>query len=267
MADLKIWMMTDMEGVAGVFSFDDHASPGGRWYDLSRRLLTAEINAAIEGAFDSGVSEILVVDGHGAGGVNIDELDHRAKLLGGSPLPLPWGVDGTFDAAFIIGQHAMAGTERAHLSHTESHTAIQNVWMNGRKVGELGIVSAVAGHFGVPTILVTGDRAACAEAKAIIPQVETVAVKDGLSHGAAMSITPAEARSLIKGGARAALAKMEGIGPYRLQPPIELKVEFTEAYKSSAETLSMKSHVEKLDARTVRTEGADVLEVLSRWWY
>jgi len=264
---MKIWMMTDMEGVAGVFSFDDHASRGGRWYDLSRKLLTQEVNAATEGAFDSGASEILVVDGHGAGGLNIDELDPRVKLLGGSPMPLPWGVDGTFDAAFIIGQHAMAGTERAHLSHTESHTAIQNVWMNGKRIGELGIVAAVAGHFSVPTILVTGDMAACMEAKSIIPQVGTVVVKEGISHGAAISMTPIEARRSIKEGAKAALARIDEIKPYRLQSPVELKVEFTEADKSSAETLSMKSQMKKLDTRTVRTEGADVLEVLSKWWY
>jgi len=265
--EMKIWIMTDMEGVAGVFSFDDHASPQGRWYDLSRKLLTQEVNAATEGAFSAGASEILVVDGHGAGGVNVEELDNRARLLAGSPMPLPWGLDGAFDAAFIVGQHAMAGTERAHLSHTESHTSIQNVWMNGKRIGELGIVAAVAGHFDVPTVLVTGDRAACMEAKSIIPQVVTVVVKEGISHGAAMTVTPIEARRLIKEGAKSALAKIDAMKPYRLQSPVELKVEFTEAYKGSAENLAMKPHVEKVDTRVVRTEGADVLEVLRRWWY
>jgi len=264
---MKIWIMTDMEGVAGVFSFDDHASPQGRWYDLSRRLLTQEVNAAIDGAFGAGADEILVVDGHGAGGVNVEELDNRARLLSGRPIPLPWGLDGAFDAAFIVGQHAMAGTERAHLSHTESHTSIQNVWMNGRKIGELGIVAAVAGHFNVPTVFVTGDRAACTEAKSIIPQVETAVVKEGVGHGAAISMTPNGARRLIKEGARSALAKIDAIKPYKIQPPVELRIEFTEAYKGSAENLAMKPHVERVDTRVVRTEGADVFEVLRRWWY
>ena len=264
---MKIWIMTDMEGVAGVFSFDDHASPQGRWYDLSRRLLTQEVNAAIDGAFGAGADEILVVDGHGAGGVNVEELDDRARLLSGRPIPLPWGLDGAFDAAFIVGQHAMAGTERAHLSHTESHTSIQNVWMNGRKIGELGIVAAVAGHFNVPTVFATGDRAACTEAKSIIPQVETAVVKEGVGHGAAISMTPNEARRLIKEGARSALAKIDAIKPYKIQPPVELRIEFTEAYKGSAEDLAMKPHVERVDTRVVRTEGADVFEVLRRWWY
>jgi len=265
--DMKIWIMTDMEGVAGVFSFDDHASPQGRWYDLSRRLLTQEVNAAIDGAFGAGADEILVVDGHGAGGVNVEELDDRARLLSGRPIPLPWGLDGAFDAAFIVGQHAMAGTERAHLSHTESHTSIQNVWMNGRKIGELGIVAAVAGHFNVPTVFVTGDRAACTEAKSIIPQVEAAVVKEGIGHGAAISMTPNEARRLIREGAGSALAKIGAIKPYKIQPPVELKIEFTEAYKGSAEDLAMKPHVERVDTRIVRTEGTDVFEVLRRWWY
>jgi len=265
--EMRIWIMTDMEGVAGVLSFDDHASPQGRWYDLSRKLLTQEVNAAIDGAFDSGASEILVVDGHGAGGIDVEELEKGVRLLAGSPIPLPWGIDGTFDAAFIVGQHAMAGTERAHLSHTESHTSIQNVWMNGKRIGELGIVAAVAGHFNVPTVLVTGDRAACLEAVAIIPNVETVAVKEGISHGAAVSVAPTEARRLIREGAKSALMKKDFVKPFKLPSPVELKVEFTEAYKGSAENLSMKPHMERVDTRTVRTEGADVLEALRRWWY
>lgn len=264
---MKVWIMTDLEGVAGVFSFEEHTTPRGRWYELSRKLLTQEVNAAIEGALESGADEILVVDGHGYGGINIEELNEEAKLLSGRPLLLPWALDRGFDAAFIVGQHAMAGIENAHLSHTESHTSIQNVWINGMKVGEIAIVAAVAGYFNVPLTLVTGDKAACLEAKMLIPQIETVVVKEGISHGAAISVTPAKARKMIKEGAKNALKKINEIVPYRVEAPIELKIEFTEESKSSAEILSKRSYVEKVDTRTIKIQGDDLLDVLKKWWF
>ncbi|MGQ9514806.1 MAG: M55 family metallopeptidase [Thermoproteota archaeon] len=266
MGKLKIWIMTNLEGVAGVFSFDQHASFRGKWYDLSRKLLTQEVNAAIEGAIEVGVDEILVVDGHGDGGIDADELNSDARLLSGRPLMLPWGLDRGYGAAFIIGQHAMAGVERAHLSHTESHTSIQNVWINGRRIGELGIVVAVAGYFEVPTVLVTGDKAACIEAISIIPEIETAPVKEGLSHGAAISISPVRSRSLIKEKAKAALLKKNLIKPYKIQKPIELVIEYTEAYKASAEYLAAKPSVEKVDARTIRIVEDDLLVALGKWF-
>ncbi|MCI4438681.1 M55 family metallopeptidase [archaeon] len=263
---MKIWIMTDLEGVAGVFSFEEHTTPKGRYYELARKLLTQEVNAAIEGALESGAEEILVVDGHGYGGINIEDLNEKANLLSGRPLLLPWALDRGFDAAFIVGQHAMAGVESAHLSHTESHTSIQNVWINGIKVGEIAIVAAVAGYFNVPLVLVTGDKAACLEAKSLIPQIETVAVKEGISHGAAISVTPTKARKMIKEGAKNALKKVNEIKPYKVEMPIELKVEFTEESKSSAEILSRKSYVKKVDTRTIKIEDEDLLEALKKWW-
>jgi D-amino peptidase len=264
---MRVWIMTDLEGVAGVFSFDEHASPRGRWYELSRKLLTQEVNAAIEGALELGAEEILVVDGHGPGAVNIEELNSEAKLLAGRPLLIPWGLEKGFDAAFIVGQHAMAGVEKAHLSHTESHTAIQNVWINRMKVGEIAIVAAVAGHFNTPVVLVTGDKAACLEAEALIPRVETVAVKEGVSHGAAISVTPTKARKMIKESAKAALMKVKDTIPYKVKTPIELTVEFTEESKSSAELLSKKPYSTRVDTRTIKIEGNNILEVLQRWWF
>ncbi|MEM2930498.1 MAG: M55 family metallopeptidase [Thermoproteota archaeon] len=263
---MKVWIMTDLEGVAGVFSFDDHASPKGRWYDLSRKLLTQEVNAAVEGALEQGAREVLVVDGHGWGGVNIEELNPEARLLSGRPLLLPWGLEKGFEAAFMIGQHAMAGVENAHLSHTESHTAIQNVWINGAKAGEIAIVAAVAGCFDVPLVLVTGDKAACLEAESLVPGLETVAVKEGLSHGAAVSVTPAKARMMIKEGAKNALVRVSSIPPYKVKKPVELVVEFTEESKSSVEILSGKPGVKRIDARTIKIEENDLLEALKRWW-
>lgn len=263
---MKIWIMTDLEGVAGVFSFDEHVSPKGRWYDLSRKLLTQEVNAAVEGALEQGARDVLVVDGHGWGGVNIEELNPEAKLLAGRPLLLPWGLEKGFEAAFMIGQHAMAGVEKAHLSHTESHTCIQNVWINGVKAGEVAIVAAVAGYFDVPLVLVTGDKAACLEAESLIPGLETVAVKEGLSHGAAISVTPAKARMLIKEGAKRAMLKRKTIPPFKVKKPVELVIELTEESKGSAETLSRRPGVKKIDTRTIKIEGDDILEALKRWW-
>jgi len=257
---LKVWIMTDMEGVAGVFSFDD-ASPSGRRYEKSRSLLTQEVNAAVEGALEAGATEVLVVDGHGPGGVDPEELHPDALLLAGRPLYPPWCLDRGFDAAFIVGQHALAGTEAAHLDHSYSHVSIQNIWLNGVRVGELGVIAAVAGSFGTATVLVTGDKAACAEAKRLIPGVETVAVKEALTYGSAIAVHPVKARRMIKEGAKRALARLDEIEPYTVKPPVELRIEYTTGYKAAAERLALKPGVEMVDPRTVVIRGNSLLEV------
>ena len=263
MKEMKIWIITDLEGVAGVFSFEECSS--GKRYEIAKSLLTQEVNAAIEGALEMGAKEILVVDSHGPGGIRIEELHPEAKLLGGRPIPLPWGLEEGFDAAFIIGQHAMAGIEKAHLSHTMSHVNVQNIWLNGARIGEIGIIAAIAGYFDVPVVLVTGDEAACAEARNLIPNIKTVAVKKGITHGSAISVTPVKARKMIKEGAKEALKMIDKIEPYKVKAPIELIIEYSESGKRLAEILSQRPGLERVDGRTVRIRGEDLLEVLKKW--
>jgi D-aminopeptidase len=179
--------MTDMEGCAGVLNFDDWTGPGGRYFENGKRLLTEEVNAAIEGLCEGGVSEILVVDGHGAGGIDPELLDPRVELMRGHAEKVAlWGLDKTFDGLGFVGQHAKAGTPYSHMTHTQWCNYI-DLAINGVSIGEYGQIALCAMELGVPTILACGEKAFAAEAQALAPGVLTAAVKrgllpDGLDH-------------------------------------------------------------------------------------
>ena len=233
---MKLYIMTDMEGVAGVVSSVDYCAPDSRYYEVGRTLTTLETNAAIEGALDAGATDFLVVDGHGHGAIDPQQLHPAARLLTGRPMGYPFACDATFDAAFIVGQHAKANTDGGHLAHsgsfnTEDHT------LNGRSLGELGLNMLFVAYFGVPTVLVTGDLACCEEAHALLPQIETVSVKEGVKrgappgltseearryNGAAIHLHPQVARERIREGARRAIQRRAEIPRFWIDPPYEL---------------------------------------------
>ncbi|MFP4028453.1 MAG: M55 family metallopeptidase [Candidatus Brocadiia bacterium] len=177
---MKVMLMTDMEGVAGVLNFEDWTRPEGRYYEKGKRFLTAEVNAAIEGLCANGIEEVLVVDGHGAGGVDPELLDERAQLMRGAPAPVwPWGLDESFDGLGVIGQHAKAGTPYSHLTHTQS-CAYADLDVNGISIGEYGQLSLCARQLGVPTFLACGEKAFIEEAEALTLGVITAWGKRGL---------------------------------------------------------------------------------------
>src|SRR5687768_16983649 len=233
---MKIYIMTDMEGVAGVVSSVDYCAPDSRYYEVGRTLTTLETNAAIEGALEAGATDVLVVDGHGHGAIDPLQIHPAARLLTGRPMGYPFGCDSTFDAAFIVGQHAKANTDGGHLAHSGSFNT-QDHTMNGQSLGELGINMLFAAYFGVPTVLVTGDLACCEEAKALVPQIETVGVKEGLKRGAPLDLTaeqvrryngaathlhPSVARHRIREAAQRALERRQEIHRFWIDPPYEL---------------------------------------------
>ena len=233
---MKLYIMTDMEGVAGVVSSVDYCAPDSRYYEVGRTLTTLETNAAIEGALDAGATEFLVVDGHGHGAIDPQQLHPAARLLTGRPMGYPFACDASFDAAFIVGQHAKANTDGGHLAHSGSFNTEDHV-LNGRSLGELGLNLLFVAYFGVPTVLVTGDLACCEEALELVPQIETVAVKEGVKRGAPPGLTPEEARRYngaaihlhpsvarerIREGARRALQRRAEIPRFWIEPPYEL---------------------------------------------
>lgn len=182
---MRIFVMTDMEGVAGVLDHDNWCQPpngnyAGRYYDLGRELLTKEVNAAIDGFWRGGADDIVVVDGHGAGGIVPTLLDSRAKLLHGWSMHGPFGLDETFDGVAWVGQHAKAGTVRAHIAHTGWFDRL-DYSINGTSIGEFGQTALAAGELGVPVIFGSGDEAFCREAVVLAPHITTVAVKQGLT--------------------------------------------------------------------------------------
>ena len=191
---MKVFITADYEGVSGHVQWGS----GGE-----REAVTADINAAIAGAIDGGATEILAGEAH-ANKRNIipEVLDPRASFLSGQPRPLNHlsGIDSTFDAVIFVAFHSKAGTLRGIMAHTSS-SKVFSLKFNDIEVGELGTDVAIAGYFGVPVIMVTGDRAVCDEAHELLGGIETVAVKEGVSRSAGLCIQPAEARNLIKEGA------------------------------------------------------------------
>ena len=177
---MHIYLMTDLEGVAGVVDFKNYCTPGDRYYDLAKRLLTQEVNAAADGFFEGGADAVTVLDGHGPGAIDIEILDERCRYERGIHNPIyPWGLDEGYDAMVIIGQHAKSGTPYSHITHTGSF-ACYDISVNGYSIGEFGELALCAMELGIPTIMVSGEEAFCREAADLTPGVVTAPVKRGL---------------------------------------------------------------------------------------
>lgn len=177
---MKLMLMTDVEGVAGVLNPKDWIYPVSRYYEQAKQFLTEETNAAVEGFLSGGFTEIIVVDGHGCGAINPALLHKEAKLLRGPAYPVwPFGLDNSFDAYAVVGQHAKSRTPYSHISHTGSFNVL-SMSVNGYEFGEYGEMCFCAAELKVPTIFASGEKAFCAEAEEVSPGVVTVAVKEGL---------------------------------------------------------------------------------------
>ena len=199
---VKIFISVDMEGVSGVVH-RDHTARDGQDYEMARRLMTLEANAAVEGAFEGGADEVVVNDSHGTLRSLLPELlDARARHIAGSPKPqsMMAGLDDSFDAALCVGYHARAGTQGI-LDHTLSG-GMHDLRINGRSLGELGVNAGIAAYHGVPIVLVTGDTAATAQGTELIPDIEVASVKEPLTRHAANCLSPSAAQDLIRAKAQ-----------------------------------------------------------------
>ena len=224
---MRFYIMTDMEGVSGVVDFDAYCNPSGSFYEKARRLATLEVNAAIQGIRDTGDHEIVVCDGHGSGAMDIEILHKAASLIMGRPLDLLFEMgDGHYDGFFMVGQHAMKGASNANLDHTFDHINIKSLSLNGTPIGEAGINALRAGIFGIPTIYLSGDVAACEEIKRAIPGILTCPVKRGITTTSAVCLQPEKAREKIRETAALAIRNIHFIRPYKLEPPYEAVFEF-----------------------------------------
>jgi len=241
---MKIAIMTDMEGVAGMINIEDWVLPTGSYYERGKAFLTEETNAAIDGFFAAGATEIIVIDGHGVGGIDPWLLDERAMLSRGWGVYHEFGLNADFDALAWVGQHAKAGSLFAHIAHSGSHYVLENK-INGSSMGEFGECAAIGGFYGASAIFGSGDRAFTEEAKTLTPHIHTVAVKYGVnpddgakcdvkayaSHAlGAVHMHPRRARALIREAAENALrsfaADREKYPPLRLNPPYVVETWF-----------------------------------------
>ncbi|MFO7947777.1 MAG: M55 family metallopeptidase [Armatimonadota bacterium] len=224
---MKVYVSTDMEGCSGIATFAQCGRDPELYEKEGRPLLMGDVNALVEGLLAGGADDIVVSDGH-AGGCNfIPEMMHPgARYYTGVERPRPaGGADERFDCAVLLGYHAMNGTERGMMHHTQSSRAESRYWYNGVESGEIVQSSLVLGHFGIPVVMVTGDEATCDEAHRFLGDtIVTVAVKEGWSRQSGVLIAPEKAHEMIAEGAKKALQQVEKCEPFRLDLPIEGKM-------------------------------------------
>ena len=228
---MKILISADIEGVGSVVR-SEHSSVQGREYTQARRLMTEEVNAAVRAAFDAGASDVLVTDAHNVG-LNLfpEELDERARLVMGSPRPLAMmeGVDRGMDAVCFVGYHGMAGSVDAAIAHIFTGR-VAELKFNGLKVGEIGLNTLLAGWFGVPVVMISGDETACREARELIPGIETAPVKESIGAYAGICLHPSRCRELIYEAVGRALSNLTAHEPISLgSDAVTMEMRFTTA--------------------------------------
>ncbi len=264
---MKAFINTDLEGVAGVVSFDEQTTPDTRYGEQAKRLLTAEVNACVQGLVESGVTDVIVLDGHGAGGIVFEDIHPEARLIHGKPLAGSWeeSLPGS-DVALFVGQHSMAGTPRGNLNHTQDSTRITSFTLNGRPIGEIAQFALFAGSFGVPIVFLSGDEAACHEAQELIPGITTAAVKKGLGRNSAISLSPTKSRELIRAQAARAIARHRAtpVAPLQWPGPYVLEKKFyttddVDHYRSLAAT---NPSIRVVDELTVQLHGDNIRKLI-----
>jgi D-amino peptidase len=262
---MKIYMMTDLEGVAGVTDFEDRRTDTHDNHEKRmrmQRLLTGEVNAAIEGLFEGGATQVIVNDGHGGGyTIDFENLDSRAQIIHGHDRPfwLPL-LDETCYATILIGAHAKAESPPATNYHTMSK-AIKDWSINGVSFGEMGLQAMIAGHYGVPMIFVSGEAYACEEISDLIPGIVTAAVKRGLSRRSAVSWTAQKAREMIRAGVQEALSQRDKIEPLQLRPPLLFR---DERHDETWTEPSDNPDVKIIDSRTREVKADDIMDLLHK---
>jgi D-amino peptidase len=258
---LKLFISVDMEGVVGVVT-DDHLGPEGFEYQQAREWMTEELLAAINAARAEGVTEIVVADSHGNGeNILIDRLPEDVTIVRSWPRPLGMmqGIDETFDAAIFLGYHAGTSNPEGVRAHTFSSAKLADVSLNGDSMPEGGVNAAIAGHFGVPVIMISGDDAAVEQVTSIVGDMEGAVVKWAYSFHSARTMTPAASYKLIGEKVTNALQRLGDFEPFVMPSPITLDVRF-KSYRPS-ELLAYLPIVERTDSHSIRYEAQDMVEL------
>jgi D-amino peptidase len=257
---LKVFISVDMEGISGIVH-GDQTTTGTAEYAAGRKWMAQDVNAAVEGALEAGATEVVVNDSHGSmRNIDPDDLHPRAILISGSPKPLSMmqGIDASFAVCLLIGYHAKAGTEDAILDHTISGSVVRAIRVNGVELPELGLNAAIAGYYGVPVVLVSGDTAVCRQAGEVLGKdVVTVAVKEAYGRLAAKLVPMGEARRMIKAGVKDALGKLGRVKPFKIAPPYNFELGYH--VSAQADMAAMLTEVKRVDARTVAFTADDFI--------
>ncbi len=259
--DMKVYIVCDLEGVAGVVDFKKQCMENGAYYQQAIRMATLELNALVEGAIEGGATEIYAWPGHGdfPGGIDVELLHPECNLVMHAGSEGPVGYDESFDAMMLHGFHGMAGSNGV-LAHS-FYPFPKNIWVGELKIGEIALNMAGFGEKNVPTVLVTGDKVAINEARDLVPGIGTATVKwaleeketiGALSVRKAVSLSPVKAQDLIRKAARNAMVKIGKIKPFKLPAKFNLRVEYVEA--KYAEGTAKAPGVTRLDEVTIAKE-------------
>lgn len=258
---LKVLISVDMEGVTGAVT-GDQLGPSGFEYQRFREFMTAEALAAVEAAKESGATEILVVDAHGNGeNLLIDRFPPDVRIVRSWPRPLSMmhGIDSSFTAAVFIGYHSATTNATGVRAHTISSATFAAVRINGVDMAESGINAAIAGHFGVPVVAISGDDAAVAELQRLVAGAEGAVVKRAISFHSANTMTPGAGQLLIREKVMTGLAKRASIRPVVLRGPLRLDITFKNY--TPAEIVTYLPGIDRVDAHTIRFTARDITEV------
>jgi D-amino peptidase len=260
---LKVYISADMEGISGVASADQ-LGPTGFEYQRAREWMTGDVLAAIQGAREAGATEFVISDSHGNGqSLLIDRLptDVPIRIVRSFPRPLGMmeGIDSTFAAVMFVGYHTSTSSLTGVRAHTMSSALLTKIALNGVAQSEAGINAAIAAHFGVPVVMITGDDQIVAETKQRLGNIEGVAVKQAIGFHSVETMTPAAAAELIHQRAKIALQRRAGMEPYTMKKPVTVDVSMKN-YRP-VELLGYLPNVQRVDSHTVRFVGKDVVEV------
>ena len=266
---MRVFISVDIEGVSGIVAWSQCGGPNANHYDYqwARARMTADTNAAIRGARAAGATDIVLRDSHGnSKNLLIDQLEPGVRLVSGHGSRtdgMMIGLDPSFDAALLVGYHAMAGTQDAIMEHTISGR-VHRMRINGMLAGEIALSTGTAGHYGVPVVCVTSDRAGCDEAAALIPGVATAPVKEGLGRFSGLLMHPDETATLIEAAAYRGIDSRSAIAPWKPEPPLTLTLEFHQT--EEADWAARLVGVRRLDAYTVEYVAQDWPEMHTATW-
>jgi len=258
---LKIYISADMEGVVGAVT-GDQLGPQGFEYNRFREFMTEEVKTATEAAFEAGATEIVISDSHGNGeNLLIEKLPKNVTVVRSWPRPLMMmqGIDESFDGAIFIGYHTSTTNMAGVRAHTISSARLADVRLNGVSMSEAGINAAIAGHFNVPVIMISGDDAIVKEASDMLGPIEGAVVKWAYGFHSARTLTPEAAYDVIREKVKRAIVRIKDFKPYRVKEPVQLDVRF-KSYRPS-ELLGYLSIVERTDSHSIRFKGRDIVEV------
>jgi len=255
---VKLYVSADMEGTAAVASWTQVDPKNVTEYPYYRTLMSLEVRAAIDGARDAGALDVLVNDSHSAmRNVLWEELPDDVRMIYGNrkPFSMSEGIEAGFDAAFFTGYHAGVGERDGTLDHTYAPDTLYDVRVNGVRCSEALLNAAVLGTYGVPVVLITGDRTTVEGAKKHMPWITAIAVKESIGRFAVNSLSPAEARRRIRAGAHRAISAVAEARPFTFEPPIALELDFVGT--QNADFAELIPGVEWIGGRTVRYAHED----------